>query len=453
MSNKSRSQLGVQSIWQPLMQHQPLLHNPPLHIVEADGCYLKARDGTTYLDAVAGIWCVNIGHGRKEIAAVASEQMERLAYLSPIMTHDSGLALTSKLLDMVSMQARVYLSSSGSEANEVAFKIVWQYHMQSGEPGGHQRYKIISRYRAYHGNTLGALSATGQAERKIGYGVGVPGFVHIPPPYPYRSSDSLTPSEHGIECAQMLEDTIIYEGPQSVAAFIMEPIISGGGVLIPPDEYLPKVRAVCDKYGVLLILDEVVSGFGRTGKMFGYEHWQVKPDIFTFAKGIASGYMPLAATLVRQEIFDAFLSEAGDLAHFRHINTYGAHPVAAAVALKNIEILENEKLVENSAKQGAYLLRQLDELTEHPYVGDVRGRGLLAGVELVSDKDLKTPLSGDKVGAVLEGCKQQGVLLTRNTNTVPGFSNVVITAPPLIAGEAEIDKIISALKTALMDIL
>ena len=187
--------------------------------------------------------------------------------------------------------------------------------------------------------------------------------------------------------------------------------------------------------------------------MFGYEHWQVKPDIFTFAKGIASGYMPLAATLVRQEIFDAFLGEAGDLAHFRHINTYGAHPVAAAVALKNIEILENEKLVDNSAKQGAYLLRQLDELTEHPYVGDVRGRGLLAGVELVSDKDSKTPLSGDKVGAILEGCKQQGVLLTRNTNTVPGLSNVVITAPPLIAGEAEIDKIVSALKTALMDIL
>jgi adenosylmethionine-8-amino-7-oxononanoate aminotransferase len=453
MQTIGNSQPDAQTIWHPLTQHKPLRENPPAHIVEADGCYLKARDGTTYLDAVAGIWCVNIGHGRKEVAAVASEQMERLAFLTPTMTHDPGVKLTSKLLDMVGMQGRVYLSNSGSEANEAAFKIIWQYHAQSGEPGGYQRHKIISRYRAYHGNTLGALSATGQAERKVGYGVGVPGFVHIPPPYPYRAGDGLIPAEHGLQCAQILEDTIVYEGPQTVAAFIMEPIISGGGVLIPPDEYLPKVRAVCDKYGVLLILDEVVSGFGRTGKMFAYQHWNVKPDIFTFAKGIASGYVPLGATLVRQEIFDAFLSEPGDLAHFRHINTYGAHPVAAAVALKNIEILENEELVENSEKQGAYLLRQLDELTEHPCVGDVRGRGLLAGVELVSDKGSKAPLAGDKVGAVINGCKQQGVLLGRNGNTVPGLSNVVITAPPLIAGEAEIDRIVNALKTALIDIL
>ena len=233
----------------------------------------------------------------------------------------------------------------------------------------------------------------------------------------------------------------------------MEPIISGGGVLIPPDEYLPAVRTGCNKYGVLLILDEVVSGFGRTGKMFGYEHWGVKPAIFTFGKGIASGYMPLAATLVRQEIFDAFLSENNDMAHFRHINTYGAHPVAAAVALKNIEILENEYLVENSKRQGMYMMRQMDELNEHPYVGEIRGRGLVAGVALVSDKDSRAPLSSDKVGDVIDGCRRRGVSLMRNSNTVPDFSNVVITAPPLIAGEAEIDQIVSTLKTSLVEIL
>ena len=452
-SEARRASSDAGSIWHPLTQHQSLLHNPPEQIVEADGCYLQAKNGKTYLDGVSGIWCVNVGYGRKEIATAASEQMQRLSYLNPTMTHETGLALTRKLLEMVDMQGRVFLSSSGSEANEVALKVAWQYHAQSGEPSGHQRYKIISRYRAYHGNTLGALSATGQAERKIGYGVGAPGFVHIPPPYQYRASQALTPTSHGLECAKILEDTIIYEGPQTIAAFIMEPIISGGGVLIPPDEYLPAVRTVCNKYGVLLILDEVVSGFWRTGKMFGYEHWGVKPDIFTFGKGIASGYMPLAATLVRQEIFDAFLSENNDMAHFRHINTYGAHPVAAAVALKNIEILENEYLVENSKRQGMYMMRQMDELNEHPYVGEIRGRGLVAGVELVSDKDSRAPLSSDKVGDVIDGCRRRGVILMRNSNTVPDFSNVVITAPPLIAGEAEIDQIVSTLKTSLVEIL
>ena len=228
---------------------------------------------------------------------------------------------------------RVYFSSSGSEANEVAFKVARQYHMQSGKPGGETRYKIISRHRAYHGNTLGAMSATGQAERKIGYGPMAPGFIHVPPPYPYRAHPKLTPAEHGIACAQAIEETIIYEGPETVAAVLMEPIISGGGVLVPPDEYLPRVREICDEYGVLLIFDEVVSGYGRTGKLFGHDHWDVKPDIITMAKGLSSGYMPLAATAVQEYIFDVFMGEAGDLTHFRHINTFGGHPVSTAVGL------------------------------------------------------------------------------------------------------------------------
>ncbi len=446
------TEVGVNSVWHPLTQHKTLKQNPPPHIVESKGCYLTDHQGNKYLDGVAGIWCVNVGYGREELADVAHQQMTKLPFLTPTMTHEPGIRLSEKLLNMTEMEGQVYLSNSGSEANEAAFKIVWQYHTQSGEPGGFHRRKIISRYRAYHGNTLGGMSATGQAERKMSYGLNIPGFLHIPPPYPYRGTEA-TPAEHGLACAKMLEDTIIYEGPQTVAAFLMEPMISGGGVLIPPDEYLPAVREICDKYGVLLILDEVVSGFGRTGKMFGYEHWNVKPDIFTFAKGIASGYLPLGATVVTQKIFDAFMGEPGDLSHFRHVNTYTMHPVSSAVGLRNIELIEEEGLADNSAKMGQYILEQLDDLVEHPYVGDVRGRGLLVGIELVSDKETKAALDGDKVGAVIKGCKEQRVLVGRNGNTVPGLSNVVLIAPPLVINQSEADQIVTAVKNSLNSLL
>ncbi len=447
------SQIGVDSLWHPLTQHKPFQKQPPLHIVKGEGCYLTDQDGQTYLDALAGIWCVNVGYGRPELAEVAQQQIHQLNYLAPTMSHESGILLARKILDLLGMAGRVYFTSSGSEANEAAFKIAWQYHAQARSSYGLPRYKIISRHRAYHGNTMAALSATGQAERKMGYGPLMPGIIHIPPPYPYRAHEKLTPAEHGLDCAKLLEDTIIYEGPQSVAAFIMEPIISGGGVLVPPDEYLPKVRQICDKYGVLLILDEVVAGFGRTGKMFGHEHWAVTPDIVTCAKGIASGYMPLAATAVKQSIFDAFLDETDDLSHFRHINTYGGHPVSTAVGLRNIELIEEEALVDQAATIGAYALEQLSELEEHPYVGEVRGKGLLLGVELVRDKVTKEPLDGAITGAVVNGCKAQGVMIGRNGNTVPGLNNVLVIAPPLVAREQEIDMVVEAMKQSLNKVL
>ena len=446
-------QEGLDSLWHPLTQHKPLPQNPPTHIVKGEGCYLTDHTGRTYLDAVAGLWCVNVGYGRRELADVAAEQMRQLSFLAPTMSHAPAIQLAQKLLDMLKITGQVYFSGSGSEANEAAFKVARQYHLQSGEPGGAGRYKIISRHRAYHGNTMGALSATGQAERKVGYDPMMPGFIHISPPYPYRAHEKLTPAEHGLECAKMLEETIIYEGPQTVAAFIMEPIISGGGVLVPPDTYLPQVRQVCDRYGVLLIFDEVVSGFGRTGTMFGYEHWSVKPDIFTLAKGISSGYMPLAATVVNQNIFETFLGESDDLTHFRHINTYSGHPVSTAVGLRNIEIIEAEKLHQRSRQMGAILKDQLEELIEHPYVGEVRGKGLLLGLELVADKTQKTPLAPQQTATIVKDCKAAGILIGRNGNTVPGLSNVLILAPPLILTEMEIDKIVSVLKTSLNNVL
>ena len=299
------SRIGVESIWHPLAQHKGFKEKPPMHIVKGEGAVLTDQFGTNYLDALAGIWCVNVGYGREELAQVAYDQMKQLPYLAPSMASEPTIKLAQKLLDITGMNGHVYFTPTGSEANEAAFKLAWQYHQQSGEAGGYLRRKIISRYRAFHGNTIGALSATGQAERKIGYDLRMP-VIHINPPYPYRRHEKMTAEEHGAWVAQELEQTIIYEGAQTVAAFIMEPIISGGGVLIPPDNYVPAVRQICDKYGVLLIFDEVVSGFGRTGKMFGFQHWDTLPDIITCAKGIASGYQPMGAMIVHNRLFDAF---------------------------------------------------------------------------------------------------------------------------------------------------
>ena len=223
--------------------------------------------------------------------------------------------------------------------------------------------------------------------------------------------------------------------------------------MVPPDNYLTEIRRVCDKYNVLLILDEVVSGFGRTGKMFGHEHWGAKGDIFTFAKGMASGYMPVAATVVKENIFEAFYGEANELKHFRHVNTYGGHPVAAAVSLKNIEIVERENLVANAAKMERYIKGGLNEFADHPFVGEIRGRGLLLGIELVSDKESKTPLETARSNAIVQNCMKQGVHVMRNGYTVPGLDNVLIMAPPLVLQESEADMIVDAIGNALKQAL
>jgi adenosylmethionine-8-amino-7-oxononanoate aminotransferase len=270
------------------------------------------------------------------------------------------------------------------------------------------------------------------------------------PPYPYRRHPKLTVEEHGEECARQLEETIIHEGAETVAAFIMEPLISGGGVLVPPDNYIPLVREVCDRYGVLLIFDEVVSGFGRLGKMFGFQHWNIEADIFTFAKGLASGYMPIAATVVKERIFDSFDGEPSAMQHFRQINTYGGHPVAAAVALKTIAIIEEERLAENASKTGAYLQDQIRRtLAEHPYVGEIRGKGMIMGIELVADRHTKTPLPDAKVAQVIGECVRNGVFLGRNSNTVPGRCNVLLIAPPLVLTQKEADQIAETVTAAL----
>jgi adenosylmethionine-8-amino-7-oxononanoate aminotransferase len=422
------------SLWHPMLQHRGAA---PRQIESASGCWLVDADGNRLLDAVAGLWCVNAGYGRAELADVAREQMARLPYLPGTFTHAPAAELAARLVEMLGYPARVYFTSSGSEANEAAFKIARQYHAQTG---GQRRYKIISRYRGYHGNTLGALSATGQAERRLGYEPLVPGFLHIEAPDAYRVTH---------DCAAELERVIEREGRDTVAAFIMEPIVAGGGVLVPPDDYLPRVREICDAAGVLLILDEVVTGFGRTGAAFAHQRAGVVPDLITLGKGIASGYQPIAAVVARQHVFDAFAGAPDELRHFRHINTYGGHPVATAVALRNLAIMERESLFERAAKTGDALLARLRRLERLPHVGHVRGRGLLIGIELVEDQATRAPLPAAATSAVVARCAASGVIVGKTTHTTPGFANVVILAPPLILADDEADLLATALERAI----
>ena len=439
MDDRELIDLDLACLWHPMLQHQGLAAAPPKRIERASGSFLYDAKGGRWLDGVSGLWCVNVGHGREELADVAREQMARLAYVPMTLSHEPAIRLASKLVELLGYPGRVYFSNSGSEANEAAFKIARQYHAQVGES---RRFKIVARNRGYHGATMGALSATGQAERRLGYEPLVPGFVFTEAPDPYR--------EVG-DCADALEKTIVREGSDTVAAFIMEPIIAGGGVLVPPDDYLPRVREICDRTGVLLILDEVVTGFGRTGRMFGHQLWGVTPDLITLAKGIASGYMPLAATVAKPEIFEAFQGSAGDLLHFRHINTYGGHPVATAVALRNIEIIEREGLVVRAAEKGRALIAKLQRFAGHPNVGDIRGKGLLIGIELVEEAESRRPLAPALLGAVVAGCARHGVIVGRTTNATPDRSNVLIIAPPLTLQDDEADLLVAALEAALLE--
>ena len=431
-------------VWHQMSGRPPAGSKPPLILESGDGAWVTDVDGNRYLDALSGQWCVNVGYGRERLADVAAAQLKRLAFHPLTRGHVPAIELGERLDALLGGDRATFYSNSGSEANELAFKLVRQYHQLRGE---HQRFKIVARYRAYHGSTLGALSATGQAMRRTGYEPLAPGFLHVAPPDPYRhgiAADAL--EDYGRRCAADLERTIEFELPETIAAVIMEPIITGGGILIPPDSYLPAVRALCDRHGVLLIVDEVICGFGRVGKMFGHDDTGVRPDVVTMAKGITSAYVPLAATVVDEEIFAAFPSDPADAGRLRHINTFGGHPAGCAVALETLVIMEEEGLVERSRTLGAVLLARLrEELGEHALVGDLRGRGLLIGIELVTDRATRAPAERAVSAGLVAAAQGRGLLVGRNVDTAAGLDNVIALAPPLSMTDADADHIVETL--------
>ncbi|MED2975084.1 aspartate aminotransferase family protein [Fictibacillus sp. B-59209] len=434
-------QKDEQFIW-----HSMKRYNPSTMVVKsADGSWITDNEGKKYLDGMAGLWSVNVGYGRKELAEAAYSQLKELPYYPLTQSHQPAIELGEKLNQWLGGDYVIFFSNSGSEANETAFKIARQYHQQKGEQG---RYKFIARYRGYHGNSMGALAATGQAQRKYKYEPLGQGFLHVAPPDSYRFPDYHNAESYSEECASEIDRVMTWELSETIAGVIMEPIITGGGVLIPHDSYMKKVKEICEKHGALLISDEVINGFGRTGKAFGFMNYGVQPDIVTMAKGITSSYLPLSATAVKREIYEAFKGD-GEYDHFRHVNTFGGNPACCAVALKNLEIMENENLIERSREKGAELLKELSELEAHPYVGNVRGKGLLFGIELVQDKRTKVPLSVDQVNGVISACKAKGLLIGKNGDTVAGFNNVLTLAPPLNITDEDAAFLVKRLKEAI----
>ncbi|MGY3715965.1 aminotransferase [Sutcliffiella cohnii] len=446
MSNdvKENNQLLVEkdkeNIWHHItpysQNHSPLIAN------EGKGSWITDHNGNKYLDGMSGLWCVNVGYGREELANAAYEQLKKLAYFPMTQSHVPAIQLGEKLNEYLNNEYVFFYSNSGSDANEVAFKLVRQYHEQKGEPS---KYKFISRYRAYHGSSMGALSATGQALRKYKYEPLSSGFLHVAPPDNYRRPKGQSVEEYNIRCAEELEQKIIWEQKETIAGVIMEPLITGGGILIPHKSYVQKVAEICKKHGVLLIIDEVICGFGRTGKMFGFMHYDIKPDIITMAKGLTSAYLPLSVTAVRKEIYEAFKS-SNENSHFRHINTFGGNPAACALAIKNIEIIEQENLVARSALLGDRLYEELRGLENHPYVGDIRHKGFLMGIELVENKDTKEPASAERIGKIIKECKELGLIVGKNGDTVAGFNNILTLSPPLSSTDEDLQFIVDVLK-------
>ncbi|WP_372631296.1 aspartate aminotransferase family protein [Cohnella sp.] len=414
----------------------------PMVVTSANGSWIADSRGNRYLDAMSGLWCVNAGYGREELAAAAYEQMKTLAYYPLTQSHLPAIKLAEKLNEWLEGEYVIFFSNSGSEANEAAFKIARQYQRQIGE---HDRYKFVSRYRAYHGGSMGALAATGQAQRKYKYEPLAAGFLHVRPPDGYRRPPGQTEEEFNLECAQAIEDAIVWEGVETVAAVIMEPVITGGGVLVPHPVYFERVQEICRKHGVLLIIDEVICGFGRSGRKFGHQNFGVKPDIVTMAKGLTSGYLPLSATAVRKDIYEKFQDQQ-PYSHFRHVNTFGGNPAACALAFKNLEILEREQLVDRARSLGERLSAEMADLMECPLVGDIRSFGFLMGIELVADRATKEPAPLATVNRIIGECKAQGLIIGKNGDTVAGFNNVLTICPPLSSTDEDLAFIVRTFK-------
>ena len=438
-------------VWHHLSQHKPYETTDPQIIIEGKGMRVWDQKGKEHLDAVSGaVWTVNVGYGRESIAKAVYDQLIKLNYFAGAKGSVPGAIFAEKLIDKMPGMSRVYYCNSGSEANEKAFKMVRQI---AAKRYGGKKHKILYRDRDYHGTTIGCLSAGGQDERNAQYGPFAPGFVRVPHCLEYRAFEQEgAPIEHyGEWAADQIEKVILREGPDTVGALCLEPVTAGGGVIAPPEGYWPRVQEICRKYDVLLHIDEVVCGVGRTGKWFGYQQYGVQPDMVTMAKGVASGYAAIACLVTTEGVFDMFKEDAADpLDYFRDISTFGGCTAGPAAAIENMRIIEDEGLLDNTTNMGAYMMDQLHALKDkHAVIGDVRGKGLFLGAELVSHRDAKTPMDEKRVMAVTADCMAQGVIIGATNRSVPGYNNTLCFSPALIATKDDIDEIITAVDSAL----
>ncbi|MBP2563282.1 taurine-pyruvate aminotransferase [Neorhizobium galegae] len=435
-------------VWHHLTQHKTFETVDPRIFVEGRGMRVWDATGREYLDALSGgVWTVNVGFGRESIADVVRDQLVKLNYFANSAGSVAGALFAQKLIEKMPGMSRVYYSNSGSEANEKVFKMVRQI---SHRHHGGQKYKILYRERDYHGTTLGTLAAAGQPERREQYGPLPEGFLEVPHCLEYRSQYGDI-ANYGERAADAIEEVILREGPETIGALCLEPVTAGGGVIVPPEGYWTRVQEICRKYDILLHIDEVVCGIGRTGKWFGYQHFGIEPDFVTMAKGVASGYAAISCTVTNEKVFDLFKDDPSDpMSYFRDISTFGGCVAGPVAALENMRIIEEEDLLDNTTRMGERMRANLRELQErHAVIGDVRGLGLFCGAELVSDRQSKIPVEEKQVQAVIGACMADGVIIGATNRSLPGLNNTLCFSPALIATAADIDTITSAVDRAL----
>jgi putrescine aminotransferase len=430
----------------PMANLRAMQASPPDIIAKGEGSFIWDVDGHRLVDGVGGLWSANLGFGRREIRDAVVAQLDELAFYNVFRgtTHPRAIELSERLMQLMEPEqaGSVLFSSGGSDAVEGALKLARQYWKIRGQA---DRVKFISLRQGYHGVHFGGMSVNGNTNFRRAYEPLLPGCLHVDTPWLYRNPFTDDAQALGEICAQMLEREIVFQGPDTVAAFIAEPVQGAGGVIVPPANYWPLVRKICDRHGVLLIADEVVTGFGRTGKMFGTRLWDVNADIWCLAKGISSGYVPLGATVLNKKVTDAFEQGDSSLATVTHGYTYSAHPVAAAAALATLDFLANNDVVGNAAREGAYFMERLRAIGQaHRLVGDVRGVGLMGCLELVADRATKAtfPRGAPEVGEVARQAYQRGAMIrTSGAN--------IILSPALTIERVQIDMLCDALDAAL----
>ena len=439
-------------VWHHLIQHKPFETVDPRIIVEGKGLRVWDIKGKEHVDAVSGaVWTVNVGYGRESIANAVRDQLVKMCYFAGAAGSIPGAQFAEKLISKMPGLSRVYYANSGSEANEKAFKMVRQI---SHKHHGGKKSKILYRDRDYHGTTIACLSAGGQQERNAQYGPFTPGFVEVPHCLEYRAQPEWAGDSYGVKAAEAIEAVILREGPDTIGALCLEPITAGGGIIVPPLGYWQKVQEICAKYDILLHIDEVVCGLGRTGTWFGYQQYGVQPDIVTMAKGVASGYAAISCCVTTERVFSMFKDDTDKLGYFRDISTFGGCTAGPTAALENMRIIEDEDLCGNSIRMGTYLQDKLRELMDkHDCIGDVRGKGLFAGAELVADRTTREPLDEKKVMAVVADCMAQGVIIGASNRSMPGFNNTLLFAPALIATTDDLDQIVGAVDRALAKVV
>jgi 4-aminobutyrate--pyruvate transaminase len=436
----------VETLIHPYTQLASFRETGPLVLERGEGVWVYDHEGKPYIEGMAGLWCTALGYSNRELADAAHQQMLKLPFthLFSGRSHDPAIELAETLKEMAPMPvSKILFCSSGSEANDTQVKLVWYMNNALGRP---QKKKIIARLRGYHGVTVASASLTGLPANHTDFDLPIANILHTSCPHYYRfGQDGESEEEFATRMANELEEQILREGPETVAAFIAEPVMGAGGAVMPPATYFEKVQAVLDRYDVLFIADEVITGFGRLGTAFGSEKLGIRPDTLSFAKALTSAYLPLGGVMVPERMYEAMLDESRKIGTFGHGFTYSGHPVAAAVALKAIEIYRRDRIFEGVEAKAPVFQGRLSALADHPLVGEARGIGLIGGLEIVADKRSKAQFEVKKgVAAKAVGFAQAEGLIVRSL-----YGDRIAVCPPLIITEAEIGELFDRLTRAL----